>query len=160
MRKKIILIVLMFLSINFSFGQPSKGSLLVGANARFSLNTDDNSYIFFNPNSAYFVANNFCLGLNIPLLLNSDGLYFGLTPFARLYKHYSENSSLFFSAYIPVANYFEGVRNIITHYGGIGLGIGHSWFIKENVSFEIELTGTTNFTDIWLNTDFGFKIYI
>lgn len=178
--RKFILIVFVIgcLSVSESFAQTELGNWMAGGNASFRVSTDKNDYLQLqlSPLAGIFVADNFAMGAEIPLIYTRSDLYrstsFGIMPFVRYYFARYENSALFGHA---AFGFGKGTTKY-SYDAGIGgdysstskstrgiIGMGYTYFINKSIGVEglasyNWIGGDYHQSDIGLNI--GFQIYL
>ncbi len=173
--KNLILFFGFFLTITAAYAQTMKGSFLVGGNlAGLSLNKQSAS-ISIAPQGGWFVADNFALGLSIPVsysrfngsVSQSSSTSFGISPFVRYYFRggklrpfvaafysFQQNNSTFTSG---------GDESKSTGRSSIaGASAGVAYFITDSVGLEATLNGYQSFDPglFTFNVNLGFQIYL
>lgn len=159
--KKALLVSMTILTINIGFSQTEKSKILLGGNGNIKFghvySSSEKDFDFdLAPKAAYFIVNNFALGLDADLGYhkyqnssndNNVGNIYSFGPFARYYFRFHKNAIIIELSY----NYGRSVSNFVSSSNGISpaingtnqsnfnqyaFGAGYCYFIKENVSLE------------------------
>jgi hypothetical protein len=196
---KIISLILFTLLSVCAIAQPSKGTFLVGGN--FSATFGKNEYSFpgadyesksntfsFSPRAGYFVADNFLLGLSLPLYFTKSETTSGGLGGGQTTNESSSNSvgiGPFLRYYIPVNEKFfvlteAGYFLAWQHYESkvpypsegddkikqIKIGAGLAYFVNKNVAVEMLAAYSNRSGDeensvvSGLSIEIGFQIYL
>jgi len=138
---------LLFIFISYSaFGQTEKGSKLLGGSFHLSTDKSDNSdriyRVYAIPNLGIFLKDNLAVGgvVNLGYSKSDDtrDLNFGIAPFLRYY--FKLNKIWLFlqgqpGYYWSQSKSTSGEKSS-NDYLGIGLGIGLTYFITDNIGIE------------------------
>lgn len=154
---KIYLIALALLTVSLvGKAQIEKGSYLLGGQAFADISFAENNsgYLSVDPNTGYFLSNNWCVGLSLPFVYISETLYWGFSPFGRYYMNKHEDRSLFFSASINASQFIESANS--AGKSALNAGVGYTWLMNDSFGFEAESILTS---DISLLLVFGFQVY-
>jgi len=152
MKKQFLLVILITIISIRVFSQVEKGTILLGGYATIKASTSEGLYLNFNPNSGFFLTDKICIGASIPLKYLSNGFYWGVTPFGRYYFTPHKVQSVF-------ASMSFGLTNFNYNLAYLSAGIGNVWFINQNIGFEAELIGNTDFEDFSAGLFLGFQVY-
>jgi hypothetical protein len=119
--KKILPLLFLFVSALAS-AQTEKGSFMIGGNASVEFNKNDQNgdtgetktfSISINPQAGYFVANNFSLGLSLPVSISrGKSTYPGINGEAES-KTNGFGVAPFVRYYIPVKSFFRCDRSSV-----------------------------------------------
>lgn len=156
--KRIVLTVFFFtVLIANGYSQIEKGTILLGGYANLTT-IDDDFMVTLYPNSGIFLTDKFCLGVSLPILFDSDDIYWGFSPFGRYYFKAKESRSLFVLASVGIADIIDPDHTF--NGSNLGLGIGHVWLLNKSVGFEVTAQGNTDFEDFRFDLLLGFQIYL
>ena len=151
MKYVVVLICLISISTNTS-AQIEKKAVMLGGNASIMASTGGSSLFNFNPSAAVFINNKMAVGVSGFLMLLDGYFYWGAAPFSRYYLSPQKSHSVFISG---SANFSNLNYNIV----GLTAGVGNVWFINQNVGFETELRGLTDFDEISFGMFLGLQVY-
>lgn len=174
MKKQIILLILFFTSI-FAFGQTDEGNRLVGGTVSFGTqfvqDNDNLLFLNFNPNYGKFVNDHMAAGaginLNFQKQSNNNITSLSLLPFGRYYVGNSD--VLQFYAELKGGFIYQRTSNSggTTNNNGFQLnaGPGVAFFLSENVSFDFLVNYEyVRFDEFIVNKrltfNFGFQVYL
>jgi hypothetical protein len=147
-------LILLFLSFSLvALAQVKQGSHLVGGTASFAYEVKPVKFFSYNfmPSYHYFVSNKFALGaytgisgfkVNKTLgLLTESNVNFYIGPSLRYYLIPDKKLQPFLTAYAGYRRSNTKFRSFSDSQSGLdaGGGVGVSYFVKENLAFEVLL---------------------
>lgn len=168
MKKLLIFIAVAMFSLT-TFSQTNKGTILIDAQSNLSLSfttqkseynglssdADKSTNLILSPSMGYFIADNFVLGLSLPVRFYSSKeedytvsqTSFGFGPFARFYFGTS-NIKPFLQANVGYVTNSYKIENSFDNENGssngilFGFGGGVAFFIKESIAINASISYT------------------
>jgi opacity protein-like surface antigen len=122
-----------------AFAQIQKGNAMVGGSAGFQ-NGDDATQVSLSPKVGYFVIDKLAIGASLDVEFAKAGddksTSFGLSPFARYYLTDGTPLKVFGEAGFGIARIKISGFDDTFKSNQIGLGIGASYFLNDNVAVD------------------------
>jgi quinol-cytochrome oxidoreductase complex cytochrome b subunit len=169
----LIFISVCSLCILSSYGQPEKGTYMLGGSAStgYSITSGDNAFnISLAPNLGYFFSENLAIGASLPLSLyilkDYTNLNYGFAPFFRYYFGQSSAIMYFVTGSFGISGYSQKYDDTSSSSSSITgrAGFGGTYFLNESIGLEAIFGYTYN---KWKESDatsniglsLGFQIY-
>ena len=170
-------LILTFLLLIFSYiaeAQLEKGSTMIGGTAEISLDFGDQGdrtfIIFFNPNSAVFVMDNFAVGGGLGLGYYKNGDYtstsLSIFPLARYYFYSKSKETAFFvdgRIGYSITNFGFDNDKLTSSSIMYSFGPGVSFFLNDNVSVDGHLVYNHTGGDIvrsYIGLNIGLQVFL
>jgi outer membrane protein len=159
--KKLVLVLITAVLVNYVNAQTSKGNMMVGGALSFYTLSDqsDSDYEYkgtsFSPSFGYFLFDNFAVGAELSVGSNTEDTgntkrvtsSFGFGPFARYYKFTSNESFAFFGQ----ARFLYSSGKVDDTPGGenktqaisFSISPGFSYFFTKHWALDLSIAGLT-----------------
>ncbi len=155
--KKILFVALTMMTVNAAFAQTNKGQIMVGGNAGFSTQSEDDfktSSIRFAPNVGYFFINNFAGGLRLNMSntnttmgdIDTKSSSMMVSPFLRYYfLPATQKMNVFADASYGFgqAKYDNEITETKTKSNAYSISAGPAFFLTPNTALELMLSYTS-----------------
>ncbi len=142
-----------FLCILDSYGQPEKGTYMLGGGASTDIEFYDGNktfHIYLYPNLGYFFTDNLAIGTYLPLSLRLQKDYsninYGITPFFRYYFGQTSPLMWFVTGSFGISGYSLKYDDSSSSSSAIigKAGIGGTYFLNKSIGLETILEYTYN----------------
>lgn len=146
MKTTVLIVILIYcLCILGSYGQPEKGTYMLGGGAStgYTFTSGNNPfYMSLSPNLGYFFTNNLAIGASLPLSLyiqeDYTSLNYGFAPFFRYYFGQTSAIMYFFTGSFGISGYSSKYDDTSSSSSGIAgkAGVGGTYFLNESIGLE------------------------